>query len=223
MAQGIPGLPPCTVPGCDLPNHARGMCRKHYRRWAAHGSVDDWTRVHQGPCEAEGCTRPHFARGFCKMHYQRLKKKGTIAIPPKSMPRHERVWLYVDKSNSCWEWTGSRVNGYGRYKNDPAHRYVYELLIGPIPAGLQLDHLCRNRACVNPDHLEPVTQRENMRRADVALGIRSAVTHCKHGHEFTPENTIQRSDGGRRCAICRREASRIYSRMKRTKEKACRP
>ena len=111
----------------------------------------------------------------------------------------------------CWEWTGSVFyHGYGRIqrrgKSYIAHRYVYKLLIGPIPEGLELDHLCRNRACCNPAHLRPVTRRENqLAPGSQSVSARNArKTHCKHGHEFSPENTIQRSDGGRRCRECAR-------------------
>lgn len=90
------------------------------------------------------------------------------------MTREERFWAKVDRSGDCWRWTGALARGgYGfavvgsrddpqRYRN--AHRFAYELSVGPIPEGLELDHLCRNRRCVNPAHLEPVTHSENMRR-----------------------------------------------------------
>lgn len=86
-----------------------------------------------------------------------------------------RFWRLVDKTDSCWLWLGAQNGkGYGRFTlsgrngwKRSAHRYAYELLVGPIAAGLDLDHLCRNRLCVNPEHLEPVTRRENLRRAGI--------------------------------------------------------
>ena len=113
--------------------------------------------------------------------------------------------------SGCWVWEGYiTTKGYGELcrKRGPGHgtrrvhRIVYELLRGPIPAGLELDHLCRVRCCVNPDHLEIVTTRENTLRGKSPTIINKMKTHCVHGHEFTPENTRRRVGGGRACRAC---------------------
>ena len=94
-----------------------------------------------------------------------------------------------------------------------AHRVVYEALVGPIPDGLWIDHLCRNRSCVNPDHLEPVTPKENIRR-----GVKSKRnwTACPKGHTYTPDNTYWRPTGQRRCRDCGAARAREYRKRKAT-------
>lgn len=114
--------------------------------------------------------------------------------------------------SDCIVWQG-RLNdaGYGRIGARLAHRVAYEAAVGPIPNGLELDHLCRNRACVNPEHLEPVTRAEN-----VARSSRSTKRACVNGHPFTPENTYVRRDGlGKRvCRACNRAAVARYKARK---------
>lgn len=131
------------------------------------------------PCSIDGCGRPHMSRGWCSAHYQRWYKRGDPLDPGAKVyekPRRrsdpaERFWSKVDKGadDECWLWTASTDgHGYGQFWNGerrmPTHRWAYEQARGPIPEGLQLDHLCRVRRCVNPDHLEAVTQAENIRR-----------------------------------------------------------
>jgi hypothetical protein len=122
-----------------------------------------------------------------------------------------RFWAKVEKTDTCWVWSAAKISGYGAFKLDGrairAHRFAYELLVGPVPEGLPLDHLCRNRACVNPAHLEPVTHRVNILRGEGACAVKARQTHCIHGHEFTLENTYLKS-GKRQCRTCRRSATR---------------
>lgn len=117
----------------------------------------------------------------------------------------------------CWEWTGSKSDqGYGRFRQNvrpkPAHRVIHDWFYGPeAAAGLDVDHLCRNRACVHPLHLEAVTHAENVRRG-LRGQPRPQPTHCKQNHRLVGDNVAPRSDGkGVRCRICSREACRRYA------------
>lgn len=120
----------------------------------------------------------------------------------------------------CWVYTGYiKPEGYGEgYLNGAkvyVHRVAYENLVGPIPEGLQLDHLCRNRACFNPLHLEPVTSRENTMRGENWSAKRAVQTECLRGHAFTDENTYVRPNGTRWCKECGRARSRGYHAARR--------
>lgn len=122
----------------------------------------------------------------------------------------QRFWAKVHKTDLCWIWIGTIARGYGQFWDGQrvvgAHRFAYELLVDSIPGGLQLDHLCRNRRCVNPAHLEPVTRRENILRGAGVTARNAAKTHCVNGHELTPANTYIRPGArpGRECLTCNR-------------------
>lgn len=121
----------------------------------------------------------------------------------------------ADLGNQCWNWLGSKYqNGYGKVGKAGymVHRIAYELTKGTVPADMCLDHLCRNRSCINPDHLEVVTLVENVMRGESHNAVNARKTHCKNGHEFTQANTyIHPKRGTRNCIFCRNEASRRHT------------
>ena len=124
---------------------------------------------------------------------------------------------YIPEPNSgCWLWEGHlNDDGYGTLGVENAHRVSWELFRGGIPDGLDIDHLCRNRGCVNPEHLEPVTTQVNVLRSDNFTADYAKRTHCDAGHLLEGGNLIIRSDGGRRCRQCKREAGKMFMRRKR--------
>ena len=129
----------------------------------------------------------------------------------------DRALALTKKSESGrWLFTGSLdKDGYGLMGvtgvgTQRVHRLAYEVLAGPIPEGMEIDHLCRVRNCMNPVHLEAVTRRVNSLRSESFAAINARKTHCIHGHEFTPENTYYRTPTHRQCRQCGREASTRY-------------
>lgn len=165
-------------------------------------------------CSIADCERPVKARGWCRLHYDRWLRKGSPDPRPSPLERFQANYR-VNPLTGCWEWSGGRdTHGYSQWGLDRrsagAHRWAYEHFVGPIPDGLVIDHLCRNRACVNPAHLEPVSNVENIRRGVSPPALNARKTHCGNGHEFTPENTRVNRSGDRACRACGREASRRY-------------
>lgn len=144
-----------------------------------------------------------------------------------------RFWQRVvcDLTTRCWQWTGHiNQNGYGCIKSEGGragkslrvHRVSYELLVGPLPADMVIDHLCRNRACCNPAHMELVTFRENVLRGYGSPAQNARKTTCSNGHEFTPENTYLRPEGGRACRTCMHDRQQRFLARKAAYDKAMR-
>ena len=182
----------CRVPSCLNPAHLQAVTNAEnmFRR--------------RGSPVAVGADRRPSGQGW----------KPTGRPPGRNpTPLPQRLWAKVDKAapDGCWLWTGATKNGYGAVyvgagRSEPAHRVAYQLLVGPIPVGLVLDHLCRNRRCVNPEHLDPVTHATNILRGTGYSARNAAVTHCPQGHAYDETNTyLHPMRGQRNCRACRRE------------------
>lgn len=176
-------------------------------------------------CSIDGCDKPHERRGYCDSHARRLMLYGD---PLGQSPMHLRGFTLseklllnhaVDPDSGCWRWTGAHSDkGYGDVRAHgnvtPVHRVAYELWVGPIPEGLHIDHVlargCVHRDCLNPAHLEAVTQQENIRRGNAGWNLRIR-THCPQGHPYDEINSV----GARGCATCRRAQDAKRKRDKR--------
>lgn len=163
-------------------------------------------------CSVDGCEKCRHGGSLCSMHSERRRRTGSLEL---HRPTAEvRFWSKVQVTGFCWEWVGAISDtGYGSFHiskeqgRTGAHRYVWELLMGPIPDGLVVDHLCRNRSCVNPDHLEPILEAENIRRGMSSAHISRRTNTCRRGHSLADAYLAHRADGRttRRCRTCQVE------------------
>lgn len=202
----------CRVRSCVNPDHLEPVTRQENLRRG----------IKPTPRRRESCYRGHpytVANTYwsksgtrvcrtCGAERAALRRQGTsTSLPPIQWPRRNkpqpdqltargRFFAKVGRTEGCWEWIGGRSNGYGSfwdgYRTLPAHRWLYEQENGPVAEGLVLDHLCRNRVCVNPEHLEEVTTGENTRRGP------GSITHCARGHQLPERN----GPGSRKCKKC---------------------
>ena len=205
--------------------------------WNEH-SEDAFTLSVLERCEPSALgEREQFWIDTLRPTFNTLSAPRTPYSSRRRIPLEERFWLKVNKNGpipefapelgACWVWEASLDGkGYGQINEGGisghplrAHRVAWELLRGPLDPALVLDHLCKVTVCVNPDHLEPVTQAENMSRSDLRERQREAkraITHCPRGHEYTFENTYVRADGSRGCRTCHRERMRGWAARRRS-------
>lgn len=226
----------CAIPGCSNPLRARRLCSTHYNQWRAAGAHADIAEqdapITRKYCSVEGCPDYAFARDYCFPHYRWVLKHGPVGIPLCVRATvAERAMASVNvQPDGCWLWTGHLDDeGYGRIgvgeQRLRAHRVLYEHLVGPIPAGLQLDHKCHNddpackggrtckhRRCCRPDHLIPRTPAQNTHASQNTLAsINAAKKACPRcGGEYVIETTRRRGRLVRRrmCPPCRRDRRR---------------
>lgn len=194
---------PCSEENCTSPTAARGLCSAHYQR-ARKELKRNGTQL-----PAKLPTRVPMT------DEERNRDRVTGDEPYRERLRNRiREHSAEDLVTGCWVWQRALDrDGYGvcsAKRRDSAHRAAYLAFIGPIPDGLTIDHLCRNRACVNPEHLEAVTVRENTVRGASSPAENAIKSHCVRGHEFTAENTYITKKGTRCCRHCQRIHQAAY-------------
>jgi hypothetical protein len=185
--------------------------------------------VRDGDCEIPGCINPLRYSTLCNAHYLRRLRYGdarAVFLRPTRQQRFEKRIVRLPGVNSCWAWSGAhfKQTGYasfnvpvtdgGYWQPTVAHRVSYELYKGEIPHGYVIDHLCRNRGCVNPEHLEAVTQQTNILRGTAPSALAVRTNRCQRGHELTEENVIRRpcAPNKRECRECARMRERQRNR-----------
>jgi hypothetical protein len=219
-----------ATPPADVPEEQRCTHWGCKRLWP--GASEPERRV----CSVDTCERLTEGRkGLCKQHAANARRGKPLKpfgpIGPQVVPIEERFWAAVDKNGPlpsrpdiegrCWIWTKSLDHGYGSIqevgtrRGIRAHRLSWELHGGTLIDGLELDHLCRNRACVNPAHLEQVTGTINILRGEGAAAQNARKTHCKNGHPFAGDNLRITADGKRQCRECLRARQRARYRRVR--------
>lgn len=183
-------------------------------------------------CKRCGLPRPHYARDWCGPCYRQVRARGELGeLRPSrwdtiGMTEAERFWFRINKDGPVPEyrpdlgqcWVKKRVVGgddYAVFRRDngdpvPMHEWSYEQVHGPVPEGLELDHLCRSVTCVRPSHLEAVTHRENTLRGTGPPAVHAAKTHCVNNHPLSGDNLNVTADGERECIICRRQRAQDW-------------
>ncbi|MEV8638093.1 HNH endonuclease [Streptosporangium sp. NPDC051023] len=197
---------PCAVKGCDSLSRANGFCTMHLKRWKKTGDPGPAETIRiRRICTVPRCERPAVGGGHCLMHYKRARRSGDA----EGLTLERRFFDHIagEDDRGCWLWDKPHPDsGYGQFAGGTAHRWSYEFFRTDIPDGLDIDHLCRNRACVNPWHFDPVPTAVNVLRGEGPSAINARKTHCIRGHAFTVANTYvpPKRPRSRGCRACRR-------------------
>lgn len=165
-------------------------------------------------CSIKNCKGIKYTAQYCPRHQQQYRRTGNpIPTFMRGYTDFERICQNLEEVGGCLVWSRSlRTDGYARTwvgnKTTYVHRFMYENIIGPIDKGLVIDHICRNRACANPAHLEVVTQKENVRRGNIVINKQNRK-HCLSGHAYNEKNTYY-FKGNRQCRVCKKLNQRKY-------------
>lgn len=241
----------CTVGGCERPYYSVGYCVMHGSRFRRYGDPLFTKKIKYDHCTADNCSKKTVAKGLCSTHYSQMRLNGIKSslmtlvhdIPKDKMDK--RFWSKVNRNGpahvqvpelgNCWLWIGSKHDtGYAdifiSYKRMPVHRLAYMLLVGGIPEGKDLDHLCHtydtncnqgnrclHRSCVNPSHLEPTSKQENTLRGRSPIALNAKKTHCLRGHSLEGDNLRTSANGQRHCKACAKMLQKQKLADKRSK------
>lgn len=183
---------PCSIEGCEKRSRSREMCTTHYARFLKYGDPHFvQSRFKNRTCSIEGCDRAHIANGYCRPHNYRSRNGLNMGSEITPYGDYEkRFWSNVEKTNSCWNWIGPLNGPYGQFsmKRDKvyAHRHSYQMSNGPVDESLQIDHMCHNKTCVNPEHLRVTTPKQNRENhngpnSDSSTGVRGVFRSATPG------------------------------------------
>lgn len=189
---------------------SRGLCNMHHQRLLITGNVGHATSRRQrnhGLCEQQPCERPARTLGYCHMHYRRMWRTGKAS----GLSQKDAFFGHIthETVDGCWIWDKPSHKGYGQFSGTTAHGWSFTYFMDDIPESIEIDHLCRVRACVNPWHMDPVPQKVNLLRGVGSPAMNARKTHCKRGHEFDVDNTYVNPKGQRTCRRCNRDRDRL--------------
>ncbi|MCD1287337.1 MULTISPECIES: HNH endonuclease signature motif containing protein [unclassified Brevibacterium] len=195
----------CSIDDCDGPAVGHGYCTKHYQRFKKFGDPHKVIDRSAGTCSFEDCDRKHYAKGFCASHWKQINRGEEVhKFSDQAIPFEELLWSRVDRTDTCWLWTGPLSDqNYGLFNKDRktwyAHRYFYTRFKGEIPEGLEIDHICWVTNCVNPDHLRLADRtQQNEYRQGPQKASRTGVrnVHIRKGNRFKKYH-VEVGHGGR--------------------------